>query len=49
MPVDLKCESEKVVRKVQGFGSWAKPWKDAGMQGPSCRAGMAPHGRRMAS
>ncbi len=42
MPVNQKCESGKVMRKVEGFGSWAKSKKDAGKTSPSRDAGMAP-------
>ena len=46
MPVDKTCESVKVVKKVEGFGGWAKLKRDAGRSGPSCHAGMAPQERR---
>jgi hypothetical protein len=42
MPKKKSWEVEKVVRKVQGFGSYASRQNDAGKRDPSSRAGMAP-------
>lgn len=42
MPVKHSGKVEKVVRKVQGFGGWAKARRDVGTRGPSCHAGIAP-------
>lgn len=42
VPVDYKCESEKVVSKVEGLSSWSKNQKDAGTRGPITPCGDSP-------
>ncbi|MGH7146822.1 MAG: hypothetical protein ACREIJ_02840 [Nitrospiraceae bacterium] len=45
MPVLRRGESERELRKIQGFREWGRGALDAGKLGPAWDAGMAPQER----